>query len=198
VTWEEARDKPDVVSGIFLINNIPAPMLFDYGATFSFISAIACTLWNLVVEDLDDTFEVETANGVTFMLGRVVSHCTLKLEGYRFPVRLFVFTLGGFDVVMGMDWLVQVEASIVCKQQKVCLTAPDESRITIYDDKEVRMPGIISMLKAGRYMRRGCQAYLAYVIAEKTKTRDLVKCQSYVTFQMFFQMTYQGCHRISR
>jgi hypothetical protein len=35
------------------------------------------------------------------------------------------------------------------------------------------MPRIISMLKAGRYMRRGCQAYLAYVIEERTKTREL-------------------------
>jgi hypothetical protein len=51
LTREEARDKPDVVSGTFLINNIHASVLFDSGATFSFISATACALWNLVVED---------------------------------------------------------------------------------------------------------------------------------------------------
>jgi hypothetical protein len=84
-----------------------------------------------------------------------------------------VFTLGGFDVVMGMDWLAQVEASIVCKQRKVCLTAPDGSRITVYGDKEVRMSGVISVLKARRYMKRYCQAYLAYVIEEKAKLRVL-------------------------
>jgi hypothetical protein len=35
------------------------------------------------------------------------------------------------------------------------------------------MPGIISMMKAGRCMKRGYQAYLAYVIEEKAKTREL-------------------------
>jgi hypothetical protein len=173
VTQEEVKDKPDVVSGTRLINNIPASVLFDSGATFNFISATACTLWNLVVEDLYNTLEVEMANSVFYALREVVNHCTLELEGHKFHVRLILFTMGGFDMVMGMDWLAQFEASIVCKQRKVCLTAPDGSRITIYGDKEVRMSGIISMLKAGRYMRRGCQAYLAYVIEERTKIREL-------------------------
>jgi hypothetical protein len=33
--------------------------------------------------------------------------------------------------------------------------------------------GVISMLKAERCMRRGCQTYLAYVIEEKAKSREL-------------------------
>jgi hypothetical protein len=35
---EEAQEAPDVVIGMFLINNISAIVLFDYGASHSFIS----------------------------------------------------------------------------------------------------------------------------------------------------------------
>jgi hypothetical protein len=62
LTREEAKKKPEVVSGTFLLNNIHASVLFDYGATFSFIAAAVFTLWNLIVEDVEDAFEVETAD----------------------------------------------------------------------------------------------------------------------------------------
>jgi hypothetical protein len=78
-----------------------------------------------------------------------------------------------FDVVLGMDWLARFEASIVCEQRKVCLTTPDGRQIIVYGDKAVRVPGVILMMKAEKYMRRGCQAYLAYVFEKKAKLREL-------------------------
>jgi hypothetical protein len=49
----------------------------------------------------------------------------------------------------------------------------DGSQITFYGDKEVRVLEVISMIRAEKYMRRGCQAYLAYVIEERAKLREL-------------------------
>jgi hypothetical protein len=39
VAMEEAQEAPDVVIGMFLINDTFAVVLFDSGATYSFISA---------------------------------------------------------------------------------------------------------------------------------------------------------------
>jgi hypothetical protein len=39
VAMEEAQEAPDVVIGMFLINDISAVVLFDSGASHSFISA---------------------------------------------------------------------------------------------------------------------------------------------------------------
>jgi hypothetical protein len=39
VAMEEAQEAPDVVIGMFLINDTLAIVLFDYGASHSFISA---------------------------------------------------------------------------------------------------------------------------------------------------------------
>jgi hypothetical protein len=52
MTIEEAREKPGVVSSRFLINNIPASVLFESGATFNFVSSTSSTLWDLLVQDI--------------------------------------------------------------------------------------------------------------------------------------------------
>jgi hypothetical protein len=39
VAVEEAQEAPDVVIGIFFINNTSTVVLFDFGASHSFISA---------------------------------------------------------------------------------------------------------------------------------------------------------------
>ena len=38
ITAEEARNDPDVVTGIFFVNSQPARILFDSGAIYSFVS----------------------------------------------------------------------------------------------------------------------------------------------------------------
>jgi hypothetical protein len=186
LTREEAKKKPEMVSGTFLLNNIPASVLFDYVETFSFISATDCTLWNLIVEDIEDAFEVETADGTPVKIDKVVNECT-ELKEHRFPARLFVFSLGGFDVVQGMEWLAQFKASIVCNQRKVCLMTPDGSQITVYGDKEVRVPEVISMIRSEKYMTQWCQAYLAYFIEEIAKLRELGDVMVVCDFLTFFR-----------
>jgi hypothetical protein len=39
VAVEEAQEAPDVIIGIFFINNTYTVVLFDFGASYSFISA---------------------------------------------------------------------------------------------------------------------------------------------------------------
>jgi hypothetical protein len=102
-----------------LINNVPTSVPFDSGATFSFIPSTACTLWNLLVIDIDVGFEVETVVGKPVRVDKVVHDSYIELEGHKFHVRLYVLSLGGFDVVLGMDWLASFEANILCKQKEI-------------------------------------------------------------------------------
>ncbi|KAI3814365.1 hypothetical protein L1987_19118 [Smallanthus sonchifolius] len=91
----------------------------------------------------------------------------------RFPSRLFLLALRGFDIVVGMDWLDANEAQIICKRKTIHLKAIDGSPITVYGDWNCTMPNVISMIKAESYMRNGCEAYLAYVIDNRIKTKEL-------------------------
>ncbi|KAL4026110.1 hypothetical protein IC575_014534 [Cucumis melo] len=58
MTQQEAEDTPDVITGTILICNVPADVLFDPGATHSFVSSIFLTKLNRMLEPLSEGKEV--------------------------------------------------------------------------------------------------------------------------------------------
>ncbi|XP_024974713.1 uncharacterized protein LOC112512804 [Cynara cardunculus var. scolymus] len=103
MTLEEAKETPDVVSGMFPINNVYAHVLFDSGANGSFVSTAFCHYLDKSACRLDKTYTVETANGSQCKVDEVFDECTIVIDGKDFPVKLMPMSLGGFDVVLGMD-----------------------------------------------------------------------------------------------
>lgn len=63
IRGKEAIQDPSVVTGTFLINNVYATILFDFGANKSFITLIFKHLLNHKSNKLDVACEVEVANG---------------------------------------------------------------------------------------------------------------------------------------
>ncbi|KAI3798061.1 hypothetical protein L1987_33329 [Smallanthus sonchifolius] len=173
LTEEEARGNPDVVSGMFLVNDEHAAILFDSGASKSFISNNFCRKLDCSIDTIVKAFSVETDVGRNSTVFQVTEDCMIEIEGHKFPSRLYLLTLGGFDIVLGMDWLAVNEAKIVCKRKMIHLKATDGSPITVYGDWNCTMPNVISMIKAKSYMRHGCEAYLAYVIDDRMKMKEL-------------------------
>ncbi|KAI3744954.1 hypothetical protein L1987_58053 [Smallanthus sonchifolius] len=173
LTQEQARADPDVASGTFILDNTLVSVLFDSGASKSFIFATFCKRAKYNVSKLERAFSVETAEGRTARVTDVVENSTIKIEGHRFPIRLFVMVLGGFDVVLGMDWLTANEAQIICKRKIIQLKAPDGSKVEVFGDRDALMPNVISMIKATNYLRRGCEAYLVYVIDKCKEVMEL-------------------------
>ncbi|KAI3671847.1 hypothetical protein L1987_87044 [Smallanthus sonchifolius] len=173
LTEEEARGNPDVVSGTFLVNDEHAAILFDSCASKSFISNAFSRKLDCTINTIVKAFSVQTAVGKNSAVFQVTEDCIIEIEGHKFPSRLFLLTLGGFDIVLGMDWLAENEAHIICKRKRIHLKAPSGSPITVYGDWNCTMLNVISMIKAESYMRRGCEAYLAYVIDDRMKTKEL-------------------------
>ena len=115
LTQEQAKQIPDVVTGMFLVNGISASVLFDSGATKSFIATPFTKLAKMKCNRVSETLIVETASDASVKIIKMVKNAKIELEGREFPVTLYVMTIGGFDVVLGMDWLSEFEAQIVCK-----------------------------------------------------------------------------------
>ncbi|GKB07212.1 putative reverse transcriptase domain-containing protein [Tanacetum coccineum] len=164
MTTNEAMETQDVVSGTFLINNIYANVLFDSGANRSFVSATFFHYLNKDACRLDRAFIVETANGKEVKISKIFEDCSINIDGNEFPVRLMPMRLGGFDVVLGMDWLSDNNAEIMCNKKMVRILSPSGETIYVYRDRKENELGIISMMMANKYMKKGCVAYLAYTI----------------------------------
>nr|GEU41115.1 putative reverse transcriptase domain-containing protein [Tanacetum cinerariifolium] len=74
---------------------------------------------NVVTVKLNLSYEVELADGKVVSTNSVLRCCTLNLLDHLFDIDLMPIELGTFDVIVGMDWLVERDALIVCGKKKV-------------------------------------------------------------------------------
>ncbi|GKE59077.1 putative reverse transcriptase domain-containing protein, partial [Tanacetum coccineum] len=73
-------------------------------------------------------------------IDKVIKGCKLEIEGHVFDIDLIPFGHGSFDVIIGMDWLYNYKAEIICHEKVV--------RIPLSDVKVLRALGEILEEKA--------------------------------------------------
>ncbi|GKC56951.1 putative reverse transcriptase domain-containing protein, partial [Tanacetum coccineum] len=171
-----SRD-PDsnVVTGTFLLNNRYASILFDTGADRSFISTAFSSLINIAPTPLENSYDVELADGKIVGVDTIMRGCTLNFLNHPFNIDLMPVELGSFDVIIGMDWLRRCHAVIVCDEKLVRVPYGNET-LTFRgnesnDGRESRLT-IISCSKAQEYMAKGCQIFLAQISAKKEEDKS--------------------------
>ncbi|GJR18083.1 putative reverse transcriptase domain-containing protein [Tanacetum coccineum] len=123
----DANPDSNVVSGTFLLNNRHASMLFDSGADRSFVSSPFSALLDVIPFTLDVSYVVELADGRIAETNNVLRGYTLGLLGYPFNIDLMPVELGSFNVIIGMDWLANHHAVIVCDEKIVQKETEDNS-----------------------------------------------------------------------
>ncbi|GJS25165.1 putative reverse transcriptase domain-containing protein [Tanacetum coccineum] len=101
-------------------------MLFDSGADRSFLSTTFSTLLDVVPSTLDVSYAVELADGRILKTNTVLRGCSLGLLGRLFNINLIPVELGSFDVIIGMDWLANHHAVIVCGEKIIRIPYGDE------------------------------------------------------------------------
>ncbi|KAL0553555.1 hypothetical protein IC582_007453 [Cucumis melo] len=83
MTQQEAKDVPDVITGTILICNVPADVLFDPGATRSFVSSIFLTKLNRMLEPLSEGLSIYTPVGDVLLVNEVLRNCEILVEGRK-------------------------------------------------------------------------------------------------------------------
>ncbi|GJS63232.1 putative reverse transcriptase domain-containing protein [Tanacetum coccineum] len=165
----------NVVTGTFLLNNRYASILFDTGADRSFISTAFSSLIDIIPTPLDNSYEVELADGKIIGIDTILRGCTLNFLNHPFNIDLMPIELGSFDVIIGMDWLRRCHAVIVCDEKLVRVPYGNET-LTFCGNKsnnrrEYRLT-VISCSKAQEYMAKGCQVFLAQISAKKEEDKS--------------------------
>ena len=123
---EDVYDQPDTVVGKFLFSH-PVLVLFDSGATHSFISRVVVEKYGLPTRTLRTPLQVTSPGGeMTAGLG---CHSTLSIGNHDFPADLIVLESQSLDVILGMDWLTKFEGNIDCARKTILLTTPEQKRI---------------------------------------------------------------------
>ncbi|GJW83987.1 putative reverse transcriptase domain-containing protein [Tanacetum coccineum] len=171
-----SRD-PDsnVVTGTFLLNNRYASILFDTGADRSFISTAFSSLINIALTPLENSYDVELADGKIVRIDTIIRGCTLNFLNHPFNIDLMPLELGSFDIIIGMDWLRKYHAVIVGDEKLVQIPYGNETLIFRSNEsnngRESRLT-IISCSKAQEYMAKGCQIFLAQISTKKGEEKS--------------------------
>ncbi|GJY25180.1 putative reverse transcriptase domain-containing protein [Tanacetum coccineum] len=189
----------NVVTGTFLLNNHYACMLFDSGADRIFVSTTFNVLLDIVSSILDVSYVIELADKRIVEMNTLLRGCTLGLLGHPFDIDLMLVELGSFDVIISMDWLSRYHAVIICDEKVVCIP---------YGNKVLEIQGdgcsggdksrlsIISCTKTQKYIKKGCQVFLAQVIEKKAEYKSEEKriknVQTVQDFLKFFPEDLPG------
>ncbi|KAI3828202.1 hypothetical protein L1987_02299 [Smallanthus sonchifolius] len=150
LTQEEARGDPYVVSGTSIIDHTFVSVLFDSGASRSFISSSICRRMKCKVTKIKQAFTVENVVDKTTRVIELVDNCTIKIHGLRFPIKL-------------------------CQRSPDSMQmndSPDGSEVAVYGDRDDSLTNIISMIKAEKYIACRCEAYLAYVMDNDVNVKE--------------------------
>ncbi|GJR03243.1 putative reverse transcriptase domain-containing protein [Tanacetum coccineum] len=113
----DANPDSNVVKGTFLLNNHYASMIFDSGADRSFMSTTFSTLLDVTPNTLDVGYAIELADERISETNTLLRGCTFGLLSHPFNIDLMPVELGSFDIIIGMDWLANHHAVIVCDEK---------------------------------------------------------------------------------
>ncbi|KAJ9544902.1 hypothetical protein OSB04_024609 [Centaurea solstitialis] len=173
MTAGEAREASDLLSGTFLVNSMPAPILFDTGAERSFVNESLAKQFTMPTTPLLDAVVVEVAGGFLMIVRDCFEGCIIELEGEPFTATLIPMNIGSFDVVLGIYWLRTHDANIGCGKKIVTIPTPRGGKITVYVEKKKGTNTTISMVNPRKCLAKGYASYLAYVIDTKLEKKEI-------------------------
>jgi hypothetical protein len=146
VVVEEAQEAPDVVIGMFLINDTSTVVLFDSGTSHSFISAAYVGKHNLPLALLRCQMIVSSLGG-DMPARQLCLKVNIKIRGVDFVANLIVLESEGIDVIPGMDWLSKYKVLNDCAKKSIKMTTPEGKEMEFIIEPVVTAKGVANCAK---------------------------------------------------
>ncbi|XP_052620931.1 uncharacterized protein LOC128126834 [Lactuca sativa] len=122
------------VAGTYLLDSEPAVVMFDSGATHSFVSRTFINRLGHSIGKLARLMVVEVADNRTIYVTDVYRGCTLEFSGVEFPIDLIPIAMQELYVIVGMDWLDAFDVEIHCRKKQVRVRNPRGGELIIQGD----------------------------------------------------------------
>ncbi|GJY04233.1 putative reverse transcriptase domain-containing protein [Tanacetum coccineum] len=124
-----AHQDPNVVTGMFLLNQHLARVLFDFGADKSFVSISLASMLNIPPITIDTFYNIKMADRNLVSTNTVIQGSTLTFLNQPFKIDLMLIKLSSFDVVIGIDWLSKYHARIILDEKVIHIPINSETLI---------------------------------------------------------------------
>ncbi|XP_059075290.1 uncharacterized protein LOC131875236 [Cryptomeria japonica] len=152
----QTKHQATVVETSGVIGGILCSVLFDSGASNSFVTPYLVERCGLSMTKQDDRWQVELAMGSKAVVDSLVHSCPLVLGDLHTSVDLCIMPLRSYDVVLGMDWLGSHQAHIDCRSKRVHCVDDSERSVEIVGIHRPISLRMISAMQMKRCARKGC------------------------------------------
>jgi hypothetical protein len=98
---------------MFLASSHPATILFDSGASHSFISSSFVVKHQLPITIMKQTILVSSPGG-EMRTKHICPVISITIRGVDFLANLIVLDSKGIGIILGMDWLRKYDGVILC------------------------------------------------------------------------------------
>ena len=163
----EDKDAPDVIVGNFYIFEAIAHALIDPGSTHSYVCTSIPSLGSLPKSEAEYDILVTNQLGHSVIVNKVYRDCPIRIQEYEFPGDLIELSFREFDVILGMDWLSRNQVVVDCRMKRVILRTPSGEEVTFIGERSNHLSNVTFAATARTMVRKGCEAYLVYVIDMK-------------------------------
>jgi hypothetical protein len=130
VSADATPDGVDIALGMFYINAIHATILFDSGATHSFMSTRYANTNKIPLQHMRKPMIVISPKG-SVEANHMTHKLTLTIMGRDFWATAVVLEESSIDLILGMSWLRKANAIIQCGWGTVELTSPKGERFQV-------------------------------------------------------------------
>ncbi|XP_050916803.1 uncharacterized protein LOC127131976 [Lathyrus oleraceus] len=117
----KAKRNNALITGTCLVNEHPCFVLFDCGATHSFVSIQCIKHLGLQAIPLSPPMVVTTAMDDVVEIPLICENCSLSVNGRIFQIDLICLPLKKVDVVLGMGWLSANSVFIGCEEKLIII-----------------------------------------------------------------------------
>ena len=115
----EAADSGNLVIGCCVIADASCCVLFDSGATHSFVFDACVKRLSLPMCELQCELVVSTPASGLVRTSSLCVRCLVEVEGRRYKVNLICLPLQELEVILGMDWLSANRILIDCREKRL-------------------------------------------------------------------------------
>ena len=125
---------------MFLLSRLWARIMFDSGASHSFIATSCVKELGLEVESLENSLHVSSPLGTRVSVDLICQDYELEISGILLTMDLRVMGMSEFDVIFGMDWLTAHRVVIDCNRRRATAYTQDGVCVVFQGDKHGALP----------------------------------------------------------
>ncbi|KAA3484319.1 Transposon Ty3-I Gag-Pol polyprotein [Gossypium australe] len=163
----EEASSTDVITGTFSLHDTKVITLIDPESTHSYICMKLVSSMSMPIKSIEFVIKVSNPLGKSVLVDKVCEDCPLMIRGHYFKANLMLLPFDEFDIILGTDWLTTHDVTVNCGKKYIELRCENGDTLHVESDEQDRSLVVICHMMGQRYVRKGCEAYLAFVVNAK-------------------------------